>query len=148
MNTQKNKGFTLIEMMITIAIVAILSAIVFASVDYAKKRSRDSNRRIDIANINLAIQRYITINGHAPTIAGAYYASELKNWAVLQSELAPYLPLLPKDPCGINCYTTVNGKKKFFVYEYNSDPAHTKEYKINAENLELQDASYSVGASF
>lgn len=145
MNTTKNKGFTLIEVMTTIAIIGILAGVTFVSFNYMKKKSNDSKRKIDIANINLAIQRYITAKGYAPTVAGNYYADELNgNWATLGTELNPYLSVFPKDPCGIKCFDP--SVRLFYTYVYDSTPPF-HEYMIYAQNLETQSGSYSIGTS-
>lgn len=52
------KGFTLIELMVVIAIIAILSGIILASFSAAKARSRDTQRISDVAQIQLALAGY------------------------------------------------------------------------------------------
>jgi prepilin-type N-terminal cleavage/methylation domain-containing protein len=142
----KNKGFTLIEILITIAIIGILTGVVLASLSYAKKRSNDSKRKIDISNISLAIQRYNTAKGHLPTVGGHLTASEMDGyWSLLESELKPYIPSLPRDPCGSAC-NKVGGP--FFTYVYSADPAHTSDYTVYARSLETQDGRFQIGTSF
>ena len=51
-------GFTLIEMLVVIAVIGILYLIVFGSVSDSKKRGRDSKRIADISVIQLALERY------------------------------------------------------------------------------------------
>lgn len=52
------RGFTLVEMMVVIAIIGIVSGIVMASISNAKAKGRDSDRIADISVIQLALERY------------------------------------------------------------------------------------------
>jgi prepilin-type N-terminal cleavage/methylation domain-containing protein len=61
------KGFTLIELLIVIAIMAILSGIVFASLGSSRAKARDGKRVSDIGQIQLALELYRESNGRYPT---------------------------------------------------------------------------------
>lgn len=54
----KSKGFTLVEIIVVIGIMAVLSGIIFTSFDGAKSRSRDQQRVADISTIQLALEIY------------------------------------------------------------------------------------------
>lgn len=60
-------GFTLIEMLVVIAVIGILYGIVMASVSDSKKRGRDSKRIADISVIQLALERYYDHNKKYPS---------------------------------------------------------------------------------
>lgn len=60
------KGFTLIELMIVIAIIGILSAIILATFSTAKSQSRDTKRVSDLAQIQLALAGYFDRCGQYP----------------------------------------------------------------------------------
>lgn len=70
------KGFTLIELLIVIAIIGILSALLFANFSGARERSRDAKRKTDLTQIKNALQLYYNDFGRFPdagagnTIAG------------------------------------------------------------------------------
>ena len=53
-----NLGFTLIEIVVVIAIMAILTVIIYASFNGAKAQSRDQERITDISSIQLALETY------------------------------------------------------------------------------------------
>lgn len=62
MNKTNAKGFTLLELLIVIAIIAILASITFIALNPAEllKKSRDTQRMADLASMRTAINYYIT----------------------------------------------------------------------------------------
>jgi prepilin-type N-terminal cleavage/methylation domain-containing protein len=59
-------GFTLVELMVVVAIIGILSAIVYASLGESRKIARDEIRKTDLKNLQIAIELYKAQNGHYP----------------------------------------------------------------------------------
>ena len=60
------KGFTLIELMVVISIIAILSSIGFATYSGLNKKTRDSRRMVDLEVIRQALELYRSDNGTYP----------------------------------------------------------------------------------
>jgi prepilin-type N-terminal cleavage/methylation domain-containing protein len=53
-----NKGFTIIEVLVVIAIIAILTTLIFPSLNNMKKKNRDAERIADISSIQLGLALY------------------------------------------------------------------------------------------
>lgn len=63
------KGFTLIELMVAVSIVAILAAIGLTSYYNSQKAARDAKRISDIQEVQKALEQYYAINGGYPAVA-------------------------------------------------------------------------------
>lgn len=63
---EDNHGFTLVELLITIAIIGILAAIVLVNLNSSREGARDVRRVADIRQIITALQLYYNDNGGYP----------------------------------------------------------------------------------
>lgn len=67
---KKDKGFTLIEIVLVLAIAGLLLVIVFLAVSGAQKSRRDSQRKNDISTVAAQLENYASNNnGSYPTNA-------------------------------------------------------------------------------
>lgn len=66
---KKKKGFTLVELLIVISIVAILSAVVMSNFTLARQKGRDARRKVDIQSIQSALELYRSDIGSYPAAA-------------------------------------------------------------------------------
>ncbi|MDP3973846.1 MAG: type II secretion system protein [Candidatus Daviesbacteria bacterium] len=80
-------GFTLIELMVVVAIIAILAVIGFAIFQNAQKNARDGIRRGEINNLSKSIE-----SSRDPTLTTGYYIYNAANFT------ADYPTHTPKDP--------------------------------------------------
>src|SRR3954466_5528320 len=58
MSLHSQKAFTLIELMITVAIIALLTAIILTNLNQPKVRARDAKRVSDVAQLQLALELF------------------------------------------------------------------------------------------
>jgi general secretion pathway protein G len=103
--TNRVRGFTLIELMVSIAVIAIVASVGTLVYSNAQRTSRASKRVQDLQALKGALELYKTTTGSYPPQNG---------WACISSSLsvlAPkYMPVLPADPLdkgnagGANCY--------------------------------------------
>ena len=100
-------GFTLIELLVVIAIIGVLASIVLASLNTARRKSRDARRISDIKQIQLALELFFdsqTVPAYpvAGTVCDATTAYGLQALSA-----GNFIPSIPRDPSGTaptNCY--------------------------------------------
>ena len=109
-------GFTMIDLMTAISIIALISTMGAAAVKRAQEKGRDARRLADLGQIERALALYYNDNGRYPAVELAYTGDTTcgSNWCILETALAPYLTHLPRDPKGLQIA---------FVYFYDADAA-------------------------
>lgn len=102
-NIQSQRGFTLIELMVVIAIIGFLASTVLASLSSARSSARDAGRLSDIKQLQIALELYRNANnGLYPTNPTS---SQVVNMNSGTANITPYISPIPKDPT----YTGANG---------------------------------------
>jgi general secretion pathway protein G len=61
------RGFTIIEILVVIGIIAVLTVIVFPSINNIRAKNRDTERVADIATIQLGLSLFYNQTGSYPT---------------------------------------------------------------------------------
>ncbi len=105
---QKDSGFTLIEILVVVAIIAFLASVLLVGLNQARIRARDAKRLADMSQLQKAMELYYSNKRGYPTITTAGVPS------LTSSEIAllPTAPL-PADgsctsltnPSGVNANT-------------------------------------------
>ena len=91
---QSRRGFSLMELLVVISIMAILISIGFSSFATAQKKGRDSKRKSDLKEIQQALEQYYSVCGSRyPTPVGTYFTS-------INCPTPPIsiMPIVPMDP--------------------------------------------------
>lgn len=112
------KGFTLIEMLIVVAIIGILASIVIVGLGPAQKRGRDARRIADMRETQTALELFYTKNGHYPGVAVAG-PDEDAACAQAQTSWATLTTCLKGSKLGVN--NVPNDPTSGKTYLYNSD---------------------------
>src|SRR3989339_206613 len=89
------RGFTLIEILISIAIIAVLTALGIVSYVSINRNARDAKRRGDIEQIRSALELYRSDNGFYPVVGSLGWVDVSELSAVL---VDTYFPSIPSDP--------------------------------------------------
>lgn len=63
---RNKKGFTLVEIFVVIAVIALISTAVIASLSHAREQSRNARRIQDVEQLQVALQLYYNRFGHFP----------------------------------------------------------------------------------
>ena len=100
------KGFTLIELVVVIAIVGMVSSIIIVGIQTAKEKGRDAQRVREMDQIRKALEMHLVDFDRYP--AGIEGGKCIKDMADLKTALSSYLATLPEEPLltqGRLCYT-------------------------------------------
>lgn len=102
-----SKGFTLIELIVTIAIIAVLSGIVLFSISQYISRGKDSNISANLAILIPAGEVFYNGNGNSYNDGSASFCNPNQN-SVIKNAIAQ-MPVNPLGPCqtnaaGLCCY--------------------------------------------
>lgn len=100
------RGFTFVELMVTLAIISVLSVIILPSFRQAQANTRDARRKGDLKRMQTALELYYEDNKDYPTTSGGWYSSEPGdvasnnngNW--IPGLVPKYISQLPRDPRG------------------------------------------------
>lgn len=105
---KSRRGFTLIELMLVIGIIAVLSGIVFAALSPTRQlgSTRDAKRRSDVNTILNAVYQYVIDNNNLPPgIPTTVFleicrtgAASCNNGVDLDVLTGAYLVAMPMDP--------------------------------------------------
>jgi len=83
---RKKSGFTLIEILTTMTIIAVLAGLALVSFQGARKTARDGKRKADLEQIRSALEMYRADN---PTIGYPANLSALTGYITLPSDPLP-----------------------------------------------------------
>ncbi|MBM3210421.1 prepilin-type N-terminal cleavage/methylation domain-containing protein [Candidatus Saccharibacteria bacterium] len=112
---KRSPGFTIVELLIVIVVIAILAAITIVAYNGIQERARYSSMQSDIKNIDTAIKMYHADNGHYPhNGVGAGSTTNTNIGAMLGSNYLPRTPL-PNAPNSYYAYIWTTGGTEYKV---------------------------------
>jgi prepilin-type N-terminal cleavage/methylation domain-containing protein len=104
----QSKGFTLIELMVAISIIALLATVVLSSLGVSKSKARDSQRIAELQSVQKALElNYITTGSYPQTGPDGSENSLDKKTSSMSSILEPLvsggsIPSIPFPPAGLS----------------------------------------------
>lgn len=132
MNKKYKKGFTLIDLLVSISIIVVLSSTIYLSINIANSRSREVVRRSDLVQLKNALETYFAEYNAYPSTGGAWWGVSVNGGSRTTSGPNAYIPgltpdyitVLPTDPSGVT--TGWSG------YQYRSDG---REFKLISHTI-------------
>jgi len=128
----KNKGFTLIEMLVVIAVIGLLASLILVGLSSFRTRGRDTRRVADTKEVQNGLELYYMKNGAYPIVSGGNASAR---WDSLRTSLTGAgigINDIPQDP-------TAPTRS----YDYQSDGQHY----VVAVTIEDPDANTSLLSS-
>ncbi len=104
------RGFTIIELLVSVAIIALLTAIVMVSISTTKSKNRDTNRMSQLHEINNALNLYHTGNQRFPIYTGNITGTDAMSTVLENSGAISEVPIDPLNSAPyIYTYTSADG---------------------------------------
>lgn len=105
---KKNKGFTLIEVLVAAVIVIVLASVGVSSYVNISRKSRDARRISDFEQIRAALEMYRSDNGYYPNTGAGNWTAMSNLSAVLVSNYVQAIPADPRDVTNVYQYRATN----------------------------------------
>jgi general secretion pathway protein G len=139
----KQRGFTIVELLVVVTVIAILAAIVYSNFSSAQRQARDAKRTSDIVEIQKALRLYYADNGHFPDVTAnpghfGWETSQDVTGTFLESLTAKYF----KNGVPIDPTNTGNYRYMYYLYPAGSsscDPARGAFYVIELQYEQASD---------
>ncbi len=114
-----NDGFTLVELLIVIAIIGVLSALATVNYIAVRQRARDGQRKADLLVIASAVEQYRGDAGNYPTLSGSFSLAPCNQPFTSSDNSITYLKKIPCDP--LNSSQTFNTGNYVYLNSTGSD---------------------------
>lgn len=118
----KNKGFTLVELLVVMAILGVLVTLVVGGFRTAQMRGRDSKRKSDLKEIANALEVFYSDHGKYPDVSGG------------RIQACPYDPSEGSDDCGWGVKEFTDDKTVYFRI-MPKDPVSSQNYVYRARDI-------------
>jgi len=137
MKRKKEYGFTLLEMLVVVAIMAMLMSFTMASMRAAKQKNRDARREQDIKELQNALGLYATNTGLYPICAseviigsagGACLSDALMSSQATQGKV-------PTDPLGLTTGTCGTAGSYVYCYQSANGFTYTIRYVLETNTI-------------
>lgn len=122
---KSKKGFTLLEILVVVAIIGLVSSVIFVMLNNARMKARDSKRYAEVDALKKALELYYHDNDQYPEAADNWI--KIEDDANFATAMQPYISSIPRDPL----YPRIEGEK-VFSYQYQST-ADAQGYKFHIE---------------
>jgi len=147
----RSKGFTLLELLVTISILSILATVGMGQYQTSQMKARDAQRKADLDNVARALEMYYN-DYEAYPLSDASGRIEVDgvglDWGTeFSTDDAIYMKMLPKDPLDSDysyCYESDGSRFALYAHlENKNDPDYYPDgYQCSGETY-----TYAISSS-
>jgi prepilin-type N-terminal cleavage/methylation domain-containing protein len=143
----KNRGFTLLEMLVVIAIIGLIAAVILVALGSAKSKARNAKRVAEANQLVLAMHLYLSNNNYTMMSCGKSVSNttDFDPGHCVPAALAPYVTQMPKDPLNNGTYyyaictegdpcNTVHSESRYWIEVYLEDTGTPQTFFIFNNN--------------
>jgi prepilin-type N-terminal cleavage/methylation domain-containing protein len=147
--TKKQKGFTIVELLIVVVVIGILAAITVVAYNGVQQRTKNTKRMADLSSVARALEAQYAANGKYPDGGGGCLSSPWWNcWGYQSSNSlleSSYMTSMPQDPgfvdngaCGnpngyltrAYWYSPTTDRQGYVLGTYMENPSATDSHNI------------------
>lgn len=127
----KTRGFTIVELLVVIVVIAILAAVSVVAYTGIQERARFSVMQSDLRTINNAIQLYYADNGKYPVASSSASANVTGRTLNIPGLVPDYLNSMPSMPN--------DGRGGYYAYIWSGSGAEYKLVRLATSAANLPD---------
>lgn len=139
---KSKRGFTLIELLVVIAIIGILASVVLASLNSARTKARDAERKSELHQLRLALEMYRNDNNSYPATDGWI---EPTGTILAALQTGGYMNM-PTDPINTGGYTYMHATvgNAWTLWARLENPTAADQATLNNCALSTYDTGYNM----
>ena len=118
------RGFTILEMLIVIAIITMLSSLAFVQFQTARARARDSQREKEVKTLQDALALYATSVATYPIYSGFLTGNDAASMELMAKDTISKVPI---DPINTGAYR--------YVYDSGNGTTYTITYYLETDSI-------------
>lgn len=118
------KGFTIVELLVVISIIALISSLIFVQLEQARSRARDAEREAKTKTLQNALALYVVNNKAYPVYSGPLTGSDTASRALITGDAVGQIPL---DPFNSGNYQ--------YVYNSTDGSTYTITYYLETDSI-------------
>jgi len=124
----KQKGFTIVELLVVIVVIAILATITVVAYSGITTRAKNNARLSDVETITKALELYYSDKGFYPNgtnyspgstaINSSWSTTTDGSWSNLEAALSPYVNALPVPPAPSSGTPAISGGNNYDYFGF------------------------------
>ncbi len=137
MKRNDKSGFTLLELLVVVAVMAMIMSFVMASMRTAQQRNRDARRESDIKQLENALAIYVTNAGLFPICSSEVVIGSTGDTCIAPALMSSQATQgrVPTDPLGATTGTCGGANSYVYCYQSANGSTYTIRYVLETDTI-------------